>query len=315
MTWLKVGAVAGTTVAGAVHDSKSRSDAKKADKAAAARLEAGYQDAEQRLSPYLESSEAANRQLMIEMGMGESIRERDLADIASLESQIEALGAPLPIIDATGLIDAPPLVYDSPSPSGAIAGSVGDNISNTIRRELGGSSAGRASSANDAEIAGLQAQLEAKRAQLGGEDAYAPSNAYMQTPGYQAAIDAGTQAVNTGAAGAGALYSGTRGAALRDAGQNIQQSYYSNYMNLLQNMANPTTATNLSNIGIGVAGNIGAQNIATTSAVNEDRGAFIADAAGGLTSAAEAYINRPQTPPPPTIAPATANATDYSRHV
>jgi len=92
---------------------------------------------------------------------------------------------------------------------------------------------------------------------------YMPQSApaYRNTPGYQGAIQSGIDTVNAGAAGAGSLYSGARGDALRTAGQNVEQSYYSNYMNMLQGMANPSATTNLSSLGMGQAATIGGQNI------------------------------------------------------
>ena len=119
-------------------------------------------------------------------------------------------------------------------------------------------------------------------------------------PGYSDAIDAGVRTVNQGEANAGNLYSGSRGLALRDAGQNVQQSYYTNYMNLLQNMANPKSTTNMASVGVGQAGTIGAQNISATNQANayrmagtEAQNAAIADITGALGSGISAYMNRP----------------------
>ena len=125
---------------------------------------------------------------------------------------------------------------------------------------------------------------------------YQQTNAYMNNPSYQGAIAAGSEAVNTGAANAGALYSGSRGEALKEVGQSVQQSYYNNYMNMLSNLANPSTATNLANINIGAQGAIGQQNIAATNLANENRSAVTADIMGGVTTAAGAYMNRPKQP-------------------
>lgn len=54
---------------------------------------------------------------------------------------------------------------------------------------------------------------------------------YQQSPAYQRAIEQGTRTVNQGAAGAGTLYSGARGEALRDMGQEVEQGYYFDAMN------------------------------------------------------------------------------------
>ena len=85
-------------------------------------------------------------------------------------------------------------------------------------------------------------------------------------------------------------------------------------MNILQGMANPNTATNLSNIGIGQAGSIGEQNIASANQSAMDRGARTADIAGGLSSAFSAYMSRPPAGQAPQ-AGASINPTDYSSYV
>jgi hypothetical protein len=85
--------------------------------------------------------------------------------------------------------------------------------------------------------------------------------AYMQTPGYQSAIDEGTRAVNTGAAGAGMLYSGARGGALRDVGAGVQNQYYTNYMDRLQNIASPNAAQSLGAMGVNQGMAMGGQQM------------------------------------------------------
>jgi len=114
----------------------------------------------------------------------------------------------------------------------------------------------------------MESELQARN-QLAIEMGLTPgeaSTAYMNAPGYQMAIDEGTRAVNQGAANTGALYSGARGAALRDVGQGVQQSFYSNYMNLLSNMAQPQVTQNISSLGMGQAATIGGQNIGASQA-------------------------------------------------
>lgn len=56
-------------------------------------------------------------------------------------------------------------------------------------------------------------------------------NEYQDTGAYQAAREQGMEAVNQGAAGTGSLYSGRRGEALRDVGQDVEQQYYMDAMN------------------------------------------------------------------------------------
>lgn len=247
MTWGLVAVGVGTVAAGAYSANKaSKAAGRSADATLAAaemteeRLQRGYEDAEGRLSPFIGSELAANRQLMIEMGL------------------------------------TPPPVY----------------------------------------MPGSDRKLEDLRSQpLQGPagPAAQPGTAYMQTPAYKAAMEEGIGAVNQGAAGAGALYSGSRGLALRDVGQSVQQSFYNNYMNILQSMANPTTATNLSNIGIGVAGSINDQNALATTQANNARlagqqasGAVMSDVVGGIGSAVSAYLSRPQTA---VTAPAATSST------
>lgn len=118
-------------------------------------------------------------------------------------------------------------------------------------------------------------------------------DAYQQTPAYEAARTAGVEAVDTAAAGAGGLYSGRRGEALRDVGQDVEQRYYfdamdrlqqqmqarrglreadlmrrgalyetdvgreagayGDFMGRLERMSTPTTTTNLASVGMGEA--------------------------------------------------------------
>lgn len=112
---------------------------------------------------------------------------------------------------------------------------------------------------------------------------------YQETPAYMAAREAGVEAVDASAAAGGGLYSGRRGKALRDVGQNVEQqyyfdamnrqeammgarrgerqaglgrrgatyqagqqrgqSYYNNYMQMLSGLADPTTTQNIAAMG------------------------------------------------------------------
>lgn len=346
MTWAAIGGAAVTVVGGAVSADQNRKTSNKASdkltdaqRAAQALNEQRYQEARNTLSPYLSSSAAANKQLMIELGLGgqyaaeeqsqRSSRLKELQDqLAKLQSQQQAQqqavekkkkksggGVLGKLSSKLSEVTGHENVNDFLNPLGSIKTSVNSAkyaLSGGKSNLPGGNNTDYASSIDE-----LQKQIAAQQAEV---DKYSadptlgkqPGTAYMNTPVYQGAIKAGTEAVNTGAAGDGALYSGARGLALRDVGQNVNQSMYSNYMNLLQNAANPATATNLSNIGINQAGNIGSQNIATTGMVNNyglqnatDQGAFIADAAGGLSGAFTAYMNRPKTSK---VAPTGASA-------
>lgn len=134
---------------------------------------------------------------------------------------------------------------------------------------------------------------------------------YRQAPGYAASLDAldrleeeGYEAVNQGAAGSGTLYSGRRGEQLREVGAGTQlararteNQFYNNYINTLQNLANPTSTTNLSAAGLDQGATIGQQNIA---AQNQATGyqlqgvaaqnAIRADQAGALANIGSSLI-------------------------
>ncbi|MEE8307270.1 MAG: hypothetical protein V3R81_08390, partial [Gammaproteobacteria bacterium] len=126
---------------------------------------------------------------------------------------------------------------------------------------------------------------------------------YQDTQAYQGAVEAGTRAVNQGAAGSGSLYSGRRGTALRDVGQKVEQgyyfdaddrqermmgarrgeraagigrrglevgmgrqredSYYNNYMQMLSSMSTPQTTTNIEQMRQGTARGEGANIMGT----------------------------------------------------
>lgn len=288
MSWGIVGGTALAVVGGAIQGSKARKAAEKEGKRnrqAAAEagdlLEAGYQDAEERLSPFIASESAANRQLMIEMGLTPDRTGDITATTATLDDLRQQLS------DIEGRPDFSQL---GGFMSGGTMGA--------------GFNPGAMTASNEARAEELRARIAEEEARLSGfqsdEPLGEPGTAYMQTPAYQAAIDQGVAAVDQGAATGGALYSGRRGEALKDVGQGVQQSYYTNYMNILQNMASPTTATNLSNMGIQQAGTIGSQNIAAqnvSSGYNmmgqQAQGAAMSDIFGGISSGISAYMNRP----------------------
>lgn len=126
--------------------------------------------------------------------------------------------------------------------------------------------------------------------------------AYMETPGYQMAIDERSRAVNTGAAGAGMLYSGRRGLELAKGGSDVHNQYYTNYMNTLQNIANPQAAQNLSALGMNQGLAMGQQNIAAQNTSSnyklqgvQAENAATADLVGGLTNVFSGYMQG-QTP-------------------
>ena len=145
---------------------------------------------------------------------------------------------------------------------------------------------------------------------------------YTENPAYQAMIEETMDNVNQFAANAGGLYSGRRGEALREASartqmdfyrdladreqrahemglqrrgaavgalQGREDEYYANYMNLLSNLAAPTTATNIANIEVGQAGDIAQGARSATANANrynlmgqQAQGAAQADAARAI---------------------------------
>ncbi len=323
MTWGYVAVGVGTAIGGIYSADKAGKTADKASKralqastAAGDLMQTGYREAEGRLSPFMASESAANKQLMIEMGLTPDYSEQ----IGGSTSRLEELRAELEGMGVTVGEDG----------GGSFKDRLLDTKKDEFRHSLSPSSffrsrskkkkakkkAKAAAKARQQKIEGLAAQIEEEEGLLAGyqqqqdQPAGTPGTAYMETPAYQATIDQGVAAVDQGAATGGALYSGARGEALKDVGQGVQQSYYNNYMNILQGMANPTSTTNLSNIGINQAGTIGAQNIAAqqqSSAYNligqEAQGAAMSDIFGGISSGISAYMNRPQTPPPPQVPP------------
>jgi len=321
MTW---GVVAGTAVS-AVASNRASSNAKRASRNASAlsklsadeaadAQEKGYSEAESRLSPYIKSEYEANRQRMAQMGITPDYTreinelERRIASLRESPLQFDTTGADgnrMSFLQGKlGAAGADGRIYEDIE-DGSEQGFTRTNVTDRYQQEYDDlisqrtQTPGEISAEAKDEIAALQDQIAEYQRPVNA------STAYMDTPGYAGAITEGTAAVNQGAAGSGSLYSGSRGEALKTVGQGVQQSYYSNYMNMLQNMANPSATTNLSNIGIGVAGNIGSQNIASAAQQNQynlmgtqAQNAAYADIAGGISSGVSAYMNQPQTQQP-----------------
>ena len=112
-----------------------------------------------------------------------------------------------------------------------------------------------------------------------------------------------------------------RFAGLTSAKAGTENQFYSNYMNMLQNMASPQVAQNLSALGVNQGMAMGQQNIgAQTTASNYNlqgvgaQNAAIADLSKGAANIATAYMNRPQAPAQqqysPTIIPQQAGYTN-----
>ena len=134
--------------------------------------------------------------------------------------------------------------------------------------------------------------------------------AYMETPGYQGLLEERQRGVRGEMAGGGMLYSGRRADAAADVGGATQSQFYSNYMNMLQNLGSPGVATNLASLGVGQAATIGGQNIAAQQVAGEARmagagaqQAFIGDVMGGAANIYGGYLaSQRQAPPPSTAA-------------
>lgn len=103
-----------------------------------------------------------------------------------------------------------------------------------------------------------------------------------------------------------------RFAGLTQAKAGTENQFYTNYMNMLQNMASPQVAQNLSALGVNQGMAQGQQNIGAQQTASEynlmgtgAQNAAIADIAKGGANIASAYMNRPQTPQQytPTIIP------------
>ena len=88
-------------------------------------------------------------------------------------------------------------------------------------------------------------------------------------PGFQASVDQSVRSAEQSAVSSGSTaYGGRRLEAAGEAGAGVQQSYYNNYMNMLQNLESPETATNLSSMGMNQGIAMGAQDIGATNMAN-----------------------------------------------
>ncbi len=139
--------------------------------------------------------------------------------------------------------------------------------------------------------------------------------AYMETPGYQALLEERRGEAQQAAASSGSLYSGRRIQAAADVGGATQSQFYTNYMNMLQNLGSPGVATNLASLGVGQAATIGQQNLAAQQVAGQYRvagaqaqQAATADIIGGAANIYGSYLSsqRPATPPPLGAPPPTA---------
>ena len=215
-------------------------------------------------------------------------------------------------------------------PTGALAGyglASGEEAASEAQAVAGQASAAQLKTAEEARQLSIERYGEAKgylepyigeartaREQQMIEMGLAPGEAgtaYMETPGYQTLLEERQRGVRQEMAGAGTLYSGRRMEAAADVGGETQSQYYTNYMNMLQNLGSPGVATNLASLGVGQAATIGGQDIAAQQAASGyqiagagAKQAFVGDVLGGAANIYSGYLasQPPQAPPPPTAA-------------
>lgn len=106
-------------------------------------------------------------------------------------------------------------------------------------------------------------QAGTAREQMMAEMGLGPGEAggYMQTPGYESLLQERQRGAEQAAASSGSLYSGARIKSAADVGGATQSQFYTNYMNLLQNMGSPQVATNLASMGVGQGTQMGQQQM------------------------------------------------------
>lgn len=108
---------------------------------------------------------------------------------------------------------------------------------------------------------------------------------FQMDPGYQFALEQGTQAIDRGAAARGMLGSGARLKDLTRFGQGLANQQYSDYWNRLAGLSNvgQTTGTSLGQFGANMAGRIGQ--------AHQEAGAARASGYQGMTNALQGGIN------------------------
>ena len=181
-------------------------------------------------------------------------------------------------------------------------------------QELGISRFGEARELLSPYIGGAEAAHEQQMIEMGlapGE-----AGAYMETPGYQALLEERQRGAEQAAAGERTLYSGRRIQEAADIGGATQSQFYTNYMNLLQNMASPGVATNLASLGMGQAATLGQQQMQAEQAAAgyqmagaQAKQAFIGDVIGAGANIYGGYMagggaRTPTAAVPATTAPA-----------
>lgn len=132
---------------------------------------------------------------------------------------------------------------------------------------------------------------------------------FLDNPAYERILGEGVRAIDQSAASSGQLLTGNALESARDYGQQTalgffntylnqraqvkagQDQQYANYLNILQNQANPTSSTNIANIGIGQAGTVAQQNSQSVARTNQFLGQATADANRATADIAAARSN------------------------
>lgn len=154
-------------------------------------------------------------------------------------------------------------------------------------------------------IAAQQLQAEMGLSQYGDSGQEYTARDMSDIPGYQAVMDESLQAAEQSAVSSGSTaYGGRRLEAAGQVGAGVQQSYYTNYMNMLQNLASPTTATNLSSLGMNQGIQMGQQNIAATNTASNYMLEGVSAGNAALADAVGAGVSLYNQPPP--TAPASS---------
>lgn len=301
----------GTSLLSGERAADAAGDAASAQQATAARSEALNRErfalAQGYLDPYVGRANIAAQQLQAELGLpqygGSSAgfsMDADKARLAEIQAQISGIA----------------------EPSGVSQPSNGNNVglarfgdANTRARQTlrpGGAGIILNTAKQDPRYSALRTERDEIQARMNTPYMYEPQREYKarsmaEIPGFQAVMDESLGAAEQSAINSGStLYGGRRLKAAGEVGAGVQQSYYNNYMNLLQNMANPTAATNLAGMGVGQGQAIGQQNIAATGMANDYRmqgvaaqNAAMSDVLGGAVQLGTGYMMSGGLTPPP----------------
>ena len=265
-----------------------------------------YGEAQRLLMPRVGQSDIAQRQLMAEMGLTDYYGDQNRGHRQQAQTAMDAPRT----AELQGIVDAG---YGD-RPEGDISGWEGERDAwFGAKRELydmrleseaagpGGNIPGGNVSYDNAPGGEGYAPNRAYMNAAGYPSDELPE--YLQggvtdIPGYQQSMDEAVRAAEQSSiSSGGTAYGGRRLRAAGDVGADVQrsyymdrmnrlqthdtnkqqmeQSYYNNYMNILQNMSQPQVAQNLASMGVGQGATIGSQNIAAqNAATNTSMGAL-----------------------------------------